>query len=130
MFACLLLLLCIHVCLSRSRIYHALYPLGVCACRTLRLLACVVASVPPRACLDVTNCEIHICGIGMLDSHLSLLHVMFIYLLCLLSATCLTFFTSLHLCTLANMFMHESVCHPYFNPMEIWTLNPNLHLSS
>ena len=26
--------------------------------------------------------------------------------------------------------MHEFVCHPYFNQMELWTLDPNLHLSS
>ena len=39
---------------------------------------------------------------------------------------------SLHLCTLAYMFMHEScllVCHPCFNTMKSWTFVPNLHLS-
>ena len=33
------------------------------------------------------------------------------------------------LCTLAYMFMHKFVCCPYFNPMELWTFDPNLHLS-
>ena len=39
---------------------------------------------------------------------------------------------SIHLYTLAHMFMHEScllVCHPYFNTMKLWTSDPNLHLS-
>ena len=49
---------------------------------------------------------------------------------CLLCATHLAFIASLHLCTLAYMFIHESVCCPYSNFMELWTPNPNLHLSS
>ena len=56
-----------------------------------------------------------------------LFRAMLIYLPCLLCATLLAFFASLHLCMLAYMFMHESVCRPYNNPMELWTLNPNLH---
>ena len=39
---------------------------------------------------------------------------------------------SMHLGTLAYMFMHEScliVYCPYFNIMKLWTFDPNLHLS-
>ena len=38
---------------------------------------------------------------------------------------------SMHLYTLAYMFMHEScllVCCPCFNTMKLWTFDPNLHL--
>ena len=90
----------------------------------------MVTSVPPRACLDVTTCEIHLRVVGVLDTHLSSLRAMLICLSCLLCANNLAFFVSLHLCTLAYMFMHESECHPYFNLMELWTFDPNLHLSS
>ena len=44
---------------------------------------------------------------------------------------CATHWLSMHLYTLAYMFMHESyllVCHPCFNTMKLWTFNPNLHL--
>ena len=51
-------------------------------------------------------------------------------LICLPCATCLAFFAFLHLCTLAYMFLHEFVCRLYSNPMELWILDPNLHLSS
>ena len=64
-------------------------------------LLCVVAFVPPRACFDVTTCKIHLCGVSVLDSHLSPLHAMFICLPCLLGATGLGFFASfasLHAC--------------------------------
>ena len=81
----LISMLYLHVCLSRSRLYHALCLLWACAC--------VVASVPPRACLDVTTCEIHLHGVGMLDIHLFVLYVM---LICLPSFLC--FFASLHAC--------------------------------
>ena len=47
----------IHVCLSRSRLCHALCPSWAYACRSLGPLACVVASVPLVACLGVTTCE-------------------------------------------------------------------------
>ena len=43
---------------------------------------------------------------------------------CNVYTTRLAFFTSLHLCTLASIFMHEFVCRLYSNPMELWTLNP------
>ena len=66
----------------------------------------------------MTACEIHLHGVGVPDSHLSPLHVMLICLPCLLCSTHLAFFASmLSCCTLAYMFMHESVCRPYFNPM-------------
>ena len=53
-----------------------------------------------------------------------------VYVLCAILATRLAFFASLHLCMLAYMFMHEFICHSYSNPMELQTLDPNLHLSS
>ena len=120
----------LHVCLSRSRPCHALCPPWACARQSLRPLACVVAFVPLVDCLDVTICETHFYGVGVLDSHLSLLCMMFICLTCLLCATHMAFFASLHLCTLAYIFMHKSVCHPFSNLMELWILDPNLHLSS
>ena len=98
-YVCLLTsMLYVNACLSRSRLCHAFYPLGVCACWSLRPLVCVFAFVPTRACLDVTNCKIHLHGVGVLDSHLSPLRVMFICLPCLLGATRFAFFTSLHAC--------------------------------
>ena len=59
---------------------------------------------------------------------LSPLYAMFC-LPCLLCATRLAFFAFLHIFMLTYMFMHESVCHPYSNPMELWLSNPNLHPS-
>ena len=87
----------------------------------------MVAFVPLMVYLDVTTCETHLCDVGVLDTHLSMLRVMLLSLLC---ATRLAFLASLHLCMLAKMFMHKSVCHPYSNLMDLWTLDPNLHLSS
>ena len=116
-------MLYIHVSLCRSRLCHTLCPLWV--------YACVVTSIPPRVYLDVTTYEIRLCGVGVLALHLPLLRVMLICLPFLLYATHLAFFTSmLPCCKLAYMFMHEFMFHPYFNPMELWTLDPNLHLSS
>ena len=122
-YVCLLAsILYLHIILSRSRLCHALCPLWACCG--------VVASVPPRACLGVIISEIHLCGVGVLNTHLSLLRAMLICLPCLLCTTHLAFFTSLHLYTLANMFMHKSLCRPYSIPMELWALNLDLHLSS
>ena len=45
---------------------------------------------------------------------------------------CATYWLSMHLCTLAYIFMHEScllVCRPCFNTMKLWKFDPNLHLS-
>ena len=121
-YVCLLAsMIYLHISLSRSKFCHSLCPMWACAC--------VVTSILPRVCLDVTTCEIHSRGVGVLDSRLSPLREMLICLPCLLCATRLAFF-ALHLCMLAYMFMHEIVCHPYSNPMELRILDPNLHLSS
>ena len=95
-------MLYLHVCLSRSRPCHVLCPPWACACRSLRPLVCVVAFVPLLDCLDVTICVIHLCGVGVLDTQLSLLSVMLLCLPCLLCATCLAFF-SLLLCIFARL---------------------------
>ena len=108
-----------HVYLSRSRLCHALFLPWACACRSLRPLACVGASFPPRACLDVTTCEIHLYGVSVPDTHLSPLRAMLICLPCSFCTTHLAFFAYLHLCMLAYLFMHEFVCCPYSNPMEL-----------
>ena len=60
LYTCVCLLapmLCIHVCFSKSRLRHALCPPWAYACQSLRPLACMVASVPLVACLDVIACE-------------------------------------------------------------------------
>ena len=128
-FACLLLCF-MYVYLSRSRFCHALCPPWACACWSLGPLACVVVPIPFVDCLGVTTCEIHLCGVGVLDTHLSPLHAMLLSLPCWFCVTHLAFFDSLPLYTLAYMFMHKSLCRPYSIPMELWALNLNLHLSS
>ena len=75
-------MLYLYVSLSRSRLCHALYPPWACAC--------VVTFVLPRVCLDVNMSKIHLCGVGVLDSHISLLRAMLICLPCI--------FASLHAC--------------------------------
>ena len=50
----------------------------------------------------------------------------------LIMLVCATHWLSMHLYTLAYMFMHEScllVCHLCFNTIKLWTFDPNLHLS-
>ena len=89
--------------LSRSRLCHAFCPPWACACQPMGLLARAVASVPLMTCLDVTTCETHFHDVGVLDTHLSPLHAMMLYFCCLLCATHLAFFASLHFCTLAYM---------------------------
>ena len=106
------------------------FPPWACAGWSLGPPIYVVAFVPLMAYVDVTTCETHLCGVGVLETHHSPLSAMLICLPCLLCATHLAFFSPLHLCTLAYMFMHESICHPYSNLMEPWTPDPNLHLSS
>ena len=118
-FACLDLAFC-----------NALCPSWVCAWRSLGPLACVVAFTPSYGLLDVTTCETCLHDVGVLDTPLSPLCAMLLYLPCLLCATRLAFFASVHLCTLACMFMHESVRCSYSNHIELWTPDPNLHLSS
>ena len=115
-------ILYLHVSLFRFRLCLALCPPWACAC--------VVTTVPSRVCLGVTTCEIHPHSVGVTSSHPSPLSAMLICLPCLLCAACLAFFVSLHLCMLAYMFLHKSMCPPYSNPMELGTLDPILHLSS
>ena len=110
-YVCLLAsMLYIHVCLSRYKLSHTLCTPWACTCRSLGPLACVVAFVLLVACLDVTACEIHLRDISLFDVYpFSAPCVVMLALPCLLYATCLAFFTSLHLCTFAYMFMHESL---------------------
>ena len=81
----------------------------LCALRGLMLvspqghLLCVVASIPPRACFDVTTCEIHLHGVGVLETHLFPLRVTLKCLPCLLCAVHLAFFASC-------IFAHLPIC--------------------
>ena len=70
--------------------------MGLCLLVIGATCLCVIASVPLVVYLDVTTCETHLCHVGVLDTCLFLLRAM----LCLLCATCLAFFTSLHFCCL------------------------------
>ena len=70
--------------------------MGLCLVVIGATCLCVIASISLVVYLDVTTCETHLCDVGVLDTHLSLLLVM----LCLLCATRLTFFASLHFCSL------------------------------
>ena len=101
--------------MSRSRLYHALCPLWACACQSLGPFACVATSIPPRACLDVTTCEIHLCGIGVPDTHLSPLRAMLICLPYLFCATHLAFFASSHICFLVSSILQSN------GSMDTWT---------
>ena len=105
-------MLYLHVSLSRSRLCHAFCPLWACAC--------LVASIPPRDCLDVTTCAIHLRGVGVLDSHLSLLCVMLIWLPCLLCATRLAFFASLHACLHVHAWVCVSSILQFDGTMDTW----------
>ena len=76
---------------------------------------------PSCGLLDVTTCMTHLHDVGVLDTYLSPLCAMLLCLPCLLCATRLAFFASLHFYTLAYKFMYESVqtyiCparHPHF----------------
>ena len=107
------------------------FMLSVGLCLSVLGAICLRGCIHPSCgLLDVTTCETHLRDVDVLDTHLSLLRKMLSCLPHLLCATHLAFFASLHLCMLAYMFMHESVYLPYSNPIELWTLNPNLHLSS
>ena len=103
--------------MSRFRLCHALCPPWACAYQSLRPLACVVAFAPLMDCLGVTTCEMHLHGVGLLDAYpfFASCDVVMLALL----ALCHPFGFSLHLCTLAYMFMHESMCRPYSNLMEL-----------
>ena len=120
----------LHVCLSKPRPCHALCPLWVCACRSLGLLAYVVASTPLVVCWMWPLVRHTSVVLVFLMHTLSLLRAMLLCLPCLLCATRLAFFASLHFCTLAYMFIHEFMCRTCSNLMELWTPDPNLHLFS
>ena len=105
--------------LSRFGLCHALCPPWAFACRYLGPLAC--------QSLGPFTCEIHLSDVIFLC--IPFLHSV------RCSYACLPWFLSLvwlslHLCMLAYMFKHESVCRSYSNPWELWTPDPNLHLSS
>ena len=110
-YACLLaFMIYIHVCLPRSRFCHAWPSVGLSLLVFRATCLCLAASVSLVACLDVTASETHLRDVGVLDAYLPPLHAMILCLPCLLCATHLALFVSLHLCTLAYMFMHESLC--------------------
>ena len=91
-------MLYLHVYMSRFRLCHALCPPWAWACRSLRPLPCVIASVPSMAYLGVTTCEIQHHGVGLLDSYpfSTLCDVMLAFLaLCYLLGF-LCFFAFLH----------------------------------
>ena len=118
-YVCLLAsMLYIHVFLSRSRLCHALCPPWDCVCRSLRPLTSVVAFVPVVDRYHLWDTPPW-CGCAWYTPFSTLYNADM--LACSPCATCLAFFASLHLCTLAYMFMHESVCRPYYNSMELWT---------
>ena len=98
----------LYECLCLFDFFHALNPLWAYANRSLGPLACVVASIPSMDCFDITTCEIHLRGVGVL-ALLALCHS----------------FASLPTCSCM------SLCRrPYSIPMELWILDPNLHLTS
>jgi len=101
-------MLCIHVCLSRSRLCHAFCPLWACAYWFLGPLACVVASIPLMACLDATTCENKSQWCRFLIHTLSPFRAM-LWLPCLLYATHLAFFAFLHFLH-ACLEVHAWVC--------------------
>ena len=121
-------MLYIHVCLSRSRLCHAFCLLWAYACWSLGSLTYVVAFVLLVACLDVTTGETHLCDVGVLDTHLSPFHAMILCLPCLLFATYLAFFASLHLCMLAYMFMHESLLACVIKPNSYYLVRVHTRL--
>ena len=88
----------------------------------------MVAPVPLVACLDVTAYETHLRDIGVLDTHLSLLCAMMLCLPCLLCATHLASFASLHLCTLAYIFMNESLLASVIKPNSYYLVRVHTHL--
>ena len=67
-------MLYLHVCMSISKLYHALCPQWACACQSLGPLACVVTSIPPEACLNLTTCE-NTSGVLMSSMHTFLFFV-------------------------------------------------------
>ena len=116
----------LYTCLCFLACFYALSP---CLPIQIQALQCFVPSVglclsvfeanclcgyicPSQGLFECNHFEIRLCGVGVLDAHLSLFCVMLLCLPCMLCATHLAFFASLHLCTFAYLVMHESVCHP------------------
>ena len=56
----------LYECLCLFAFFHALHPLWAYANRSLGPFACVVASIPSMDCFDITTCEIHLRGVGVL----------------------------------------------------------------
>ena len=82
---------------------------------------------PMRPCLNITIWE------ASRDARLLRAYpFLFCFARCYTYHACLcTCWRSMHLYTLAYMFMHEScllVCRPCFNTMKLWTFDPNLYL--
>ena len=119
-------MLYIHICLSRSRLCHAFCPSWACACWSLGPLACVVASVPLVACLDVTAYETHLRDVGVLDTHLSLLCAMMLCFPCLLCAhiwlsLLLCIFTRLPTCSCMSLcVVHTPISWNYGNLIQTY----------
>ena len=88
----------------------------------------MVVSVPLVACLDVIACEPHLYEVGMLDTHLSTFHAMILCLPCLLYASHLGFYASLHFCMFAYMFMHESLLACVIKPNSYYLIQVHTHL--
>ena len=111
---------------------------------------------PVWLCLGVTTCEMHLSDAGLLYAYpfLTPCDDMLPSLACAPFAF-LCFYASLHACLLTSsslvptiscrftpvfdtrdpeslqeLCLMASVCRPYSNTMELWTLDPNLHLSS
>ena len=83
---------------------------------------------PMRPCLDVTTWDASP-WCRLLRAYLSPFSASCDDMLTML--VCATRWLSMHLYTLAYMFMHEScllVCHPCFNTMKLWAFDSNLHL--
>ena len=113
LYTCVCLLasmLYIRVCRPRSKFCHALCPSWAWACWSLGPLACMVASVPLVAYLDVTACEIHLSDVGLLNAYLPSLHAM----ICIPCLLCAPVWLYLFLCIFARFptcsCMHPCVC--------------------
>ena len=115
LYACVCLhasFLCIHVCLSRSRLCHALCPLWACAFWYLGATCLWVWSAPLMVCLDVITLEIHLRDVGLPDAyHFSTLcDVMLVLLaMCHLFGS-LCSFASLHACLHIHAWILVCVC--------------------
>ena len=107
--------------LSCSRLFHAQRP--------LRAWSCLVTFDAHKALFGcdylggISGCRVASCVPFPFPQHT---------MLCLPCLFVPPVGFSMHLYTLAYMFMHKScllVCCSYFNTMKLWTSKPNLHLS-